>query len=154
MTHHHLEGFAEAVLRAGGDHNIRVVPDPGVRLVNCLLEVTKLLQEARMTISGEILESRGQVRPTEVNGGSVGHTDRDVGDGEHGGVGEAAGERGIISLEAAARILVISLIREGWRAADTALMNREYIAAPLCHNGGSSVSQWPPKNIFLGAFVT
>ena len=92
MTHHHLEGFAEAVLRAGGDHNIRVVPDPGVRLVNCLLEVTKLLQETRMTISGEILESRGQVRPTEVNGGSVGHTDRYVGDGEHGGVGEATRE--------------------------------------------------------------
>ena len=92
MTHHHLEGFAEAVLRARGDHNVRVVPDSGVRLVNCLLEVTKLLQEAGMTISGEILESRGQVRPTEVNGGSVGHTDRDVGDGEHGGIGEATGE--------------------------------------------------------------
>ena len=74
----------------------------------------------------------------EVNLGSVGHADRDVGDGEHGGVGEAAGEgnhlrrgggehleRGEGSLDT----WVISLMREGCLAADTALMNLEYILA-------------------------
>ena len=92
MTHHHLESFAESVLRTGGNHDVRVVPDPGLGLVDGLLEVTKLLQEAGMAVGGQILEGGGQVGPAELNGGGVRDTDRDVGEGEHGRVGEAAGE--------------------------------------------------------------
>ena len=92
MTHHHLESLAEPVLRAGGDHDVGVVPDPGLRLVDSLLEVTELLQEAGMAVGGQILEGGGQVGACELDGGGVGDTDRDVSEGEHGGVGEAAGE--------------------------------------------------------------
>ena len=46
-----------------------------------------------MAISGQILERGGQVRTAEVNLASVGDADCDVGDREHGRVGEAAGQR-------------------------------------------------------------
>ena len=92
MTHHHLESFAESVLRTGGDHDVSVVPDPGLGLVDGLLEVAELLQEAGMAVSGQILEGGGEVGAGELDGGGVRDTDRDVGEGEHGGVGEAAGE--------------------------------------------------------------
>ena len=92
MTYHHLESLAESVLRTGCDHDVRVVPDPGLRLVDGLLEVAELLQEAGMAVGGQILEGGGQVGPAELNGGGVRDTDRDVCEGEHGGVWEAAGE--------------------------------------------------------------